>query len=57
MKDVMYQLIVTHKQRDGYANFNKENDEKFDISEILKERLTSVENKTPWGKKSAAPDR
>ncbi len=36
MKDVMYQLIVTHKQRDGYANFNKENDEKFDISEILK---------------------
>ena len=50
MKDTMYQLIVTHKQRTGYANFDKEEDEKFDISEILKERLTSVENKTPWEK-------
>ncbi len=50
MKDTMYQLIVTHKQREGYANFDKDTEEKFEISEVLKERLTSDEPKTPWEK-------
>ena len=51
MKDTMYDLIVTHKQRQGYANFDSAvEDEKFDISEILKERLKDDEPKTPWEK-------
>ena len=51
MKDTMYELIVTHKQRQGYANFDQtDSDEKFDISEILKERLKDDEPKTPWEK-------
>jgi acetyl-CoA carboxylase carboxyl transferase subunit beta len=54
MKDIMYQLIVTHKSREGYANFNTTEEEKFDISEILKERLTTDEPKTPWEKLKGA---
>jgi acetyl-CoA carboxylase carboxyl transferase subunit beta len=54
MKDIMYQLIVTHKFRKGYANFNPTEEEKFDISEILKERLTTDEPKTPWEKLKGA---
>ena len=51
MKDTMYEFIVTHKQRQGYANFDQtDSDEKFDISEILKERLKDDEPKTPWEK-------
>ena len=51
MKDTMYELIVTHKQRQGYANFDQtDSDEKFDISELLKERLKDDEPKTPWEK-------
>ena len=51
MKDTMYELIVTHKQRQGYANFDQtDSNEKFDISEILKERLKDDEPKTPWEK-------
>lgn len=50
LKDAMHYLIVTHKKRQGYANFDKESDEKFDISEVLKERLISDEPKTPWEK-------
>ena len=55
MKDTMYDLIVTHKQRQGYANFDKDVvDEKFDISEILKERLKDDEPKSPWEKLKGA---
>ncbi len=54
LKDTMYRLIVTHKKRNGYANFNKNEEEKFDISEVLKERLTSDEPKTPWEKLKGA---
>lgn len=54
LKDTMYRLIVTHKKRKGYANFNKNEEEKFDISEVLKERLTSDKPKTPWEKLKGA---
>lgn len=54
LKDTMYRLIVTHKKRKGYANFNTNEEEKFDISEVLKERLTSDEPKTPWEKLKGA---
>ena len=54
LKDTMYRLIVTHKKRKGYANFNTTEEEKFDISEVLKERLTSDEPKTPWEKLKGA---
>lgn len=54
LKDTMYRLIVTHKKRKGYANFNTNEEEKFDISEVLKERLISDEPKTPWEKLKGA---
>ena len=54
LKDTMYRLIVTHKKRKGYANFNTNEEEKFDISEVLKERLTADEPKTPWEKLKGA---
>lgn len=54
LKDTMYRLIVTHKKRNGYANFNTNEEEKFDISEVLKERLISDEPKTPWEKLKGA---
>ncbi len=57
MKDTMYDLIVTHKERKGFANFtNEDEEEKFEISEVLKERLTSDEPKTPWQKLHDARD-
>ena len=54
LKDTMYRLIVTHKKRKGYDNFNTNEEEKFDISEVLKERLISDEPKTPWEKLKGA---
>lgn len=54
LKETMYRLIVTHKPVKGYANFDKTEEEKFDISEVLKERLTSYEPKTPWEKLKGA---
>lgn len=54
LKDTMYRLIVAHKKQKGYANFNTIDDDKFDISEVLKERLTSYEPKTPWEKLKGA---
>lgn len=54
LKGTMYRLIVTHKKRKGYANFNTNEEEKFDISEVLKERLISDEPKTPWEKLKGA---
>ena len=54
LKDTMYRLIVAHKKRKGYANFNTNEEEKFDISEVLKERLISDEPKTPWEKLKGA---
>lgn len=55
LKDTMYKLIVTHRPLKGYTNFDQaEEDEKFEISEILKERLTSVTPKTPWEKLKGA---
>lgn len=54
LKDTLYRLIVTHKKRKGYANFNTNEEEKFDISEVLKERLISDEPKTPWEKLKGA---
>lgn len=54
LKETMHKLIVTHKPLKGYTNFNSTDEEKFEISEILKERLTSDETKTPWEKLKGA---
>lgn len=57
LKDTMYKLIMIHKQQKGYANFNTEDAEdadKIEISEVLKERMTAYEGRSPWEKLKGA---
>lgn len=50
LKKTIYFLVHCHKQREGYANFQNEKDERFELNEILKERSVRTLPKTPWQK-------